>query len=77
MLYEMTPGDKVLYLQRSHRNARNHTAFMTFLPFFQGLDWVFITCEQQNKWCTSFEGLAEPIREGKRLYSPDYGWMYV
>ena len=21
--------------------------------------------------------LADPIREGKRLYSPDFGWMYV
>ena len=31
----------------------------------------------QNKWCTSFEELANPIRDGKRLFSPDFGWMYV
>jgi hypothetical protein len=35
------------------------------------------TWERQNKWCTSFEDVANPIREGKRLYSPDFGWMYV
>ena len=33
--------------------------------------------ERQNQWCTSFEELANPIREGKRMYSPDFGWMYV
>ncbi len=43
-----------------------HNAMLAFLK----------TWERQNKWCTSFEGLAEPIREGKRLYSPDFGWMY-
>jgi hypothetical protein len=44
-----------------------HNAMLAFLK----------TWERQNKWCTSFEELANPIREGKRLYSPDFGWMYV
>jgi len=44
-----------------------HNAMLAFLK----------TWERQNKWCTSFEELAAPIREGKRLYSPDFGWMYV
>ena len=44
-----------------------HNAMLAFLK----------TWERQNKWCTSFEELASPIREGKRLYSPDFGWMYV
>jgi hypothetical protein len=35
------------------------------------------TWERQNKWCLSFEDVANPIREGKRLYSSDFGWMYV
>jgi hypothetical protein len=34
------------------------------------------TRERQNKLCVSFEELANPIREGRRLYSPDFGWMY-
>jgi hypothetical protein len=44
-----------------------HNAMLAFLK----------TWERQNKWCISFEELANPIREGKRLYSPDFGWMYV
>jgi len=44
-----------------------HNAMLAFLK----------TWERQNKWCTSFEDLANPIREGRRLYSPDFGWMYV
>jgi len=44
-----------------------HNAMLAFLK-----SW-----EKQNKWCTSFEELANPIREGKRIYSPDFGWMYV
>jgi hypothetical protein len=44
-----------------------HNAMLAFLK----------TWERQKKWCKSFEELANPIREGKRLYSPDFGWMYV
>jgi hypothetical protein len=44
-----------------------HNAMLAFLK----------TWDRQNKWCTSFEELANPIREGRRLYSPDFGWMYV
>ena len=44
-----------------------HNAMLAFLK----------TWERQNKWCTSFEELANPIREGRRLYSPDFWWMYV
>ena len=43
-----------------------HNAMLAFLK----------TWDRQDKWCTSFEELASPIREGKRLYSPDFGWMY-
>jgi hypothetical protein len=44
-----------------------HNAMLAFLK----------TWERQNKWCISFEELANPVRDGKRLYSPDFGWMYV
>jgi hypothetical protein len=36
------------------------------------------TWERQNKWCTSFEDEADPIlRDRKKVWSPDWGWMYV
>jgi len=44
-----------------------HNAMLAFLK----------TWERQNKWCESLEELADPVRDGKRLYSPDFGWMYV
>ena len=45
-----------------------HNAMLSFLK-----SW-----EKQNKWCESFEELANPIlRDRRRIYSPDWGWMYV
>jgi hypothetical protein len=36
------------------------------------------TWERQNKWCLSFENEADPIlREGRRVYSLEWGWMSV
>ena len=43
-----------------------HNAMLAFLK----------TWERQNKWCTSFEDEAHPFMNGKRYYSPDWGWLY-
>ncbi len=45
-----------------------HNAMLAFLK----------TWERQNKWCTSFENEADPIlRDRKKVWSPEWGWMYV
>ena len=45
-----------------------HNAMLAFLK----------TWERQNKWCTSFEELADPIlRDRKKIWNPECGWMYV
>jgi hypothetical protein len=45
-----------------------HNAMLAFLK----------TWERQNKWCTSFEDEADPIlRDRKKVWSPEWGWMYV
>jgi hypothetical protein len=44
-----------------------HNAMLAFLK----------TWERQNKWCISFEDEANPLREGRRFWSPDFGWMYA
>ncbi len=45
-----------------------HNAMLAFLK-----SW-----EKQNKWCTSFEDEASPIlRDRKKAWSPEWGWMYV
>jgi hypothetical protein len=43
-----------------------HNAMLAFLK----------TWERQNKWCLSFEDEAHPLMNGKRYYSPDWGWLY-
>jgi hypothetical protein len=44
-----------------------HNAMLAFLK-----SW-----EKQNKWCTSFEDEANPLREGRRFWSQEWGWMYA
>jgi hypothetical protein len=70
-LFELSGKTKEMANGKYSENYANfwivHNAMLAFLK----------TWERQNKWCTSFEELASPIREGKRLYSPDFGWMYV
>ena len=45
-----------------------HNAMLSFLK----------TWEHQNKWCESFEDEADPIlRDRKKVWSPEWGWMYV
>jgi hypothetical protein len=44
-----------------------HNAMLAFLK----------TWERQNKWCVSFEDEANPLQEGRRFWSPDFGWMYA
>ena len=34
------------------------------------------TWERQTKWCESFEDEADPIKDGKKFWSPDFGWVY-
>ena len=43
-----------------------HNAMLAFLK----------TWERQNKWCLSFEDETTPPMNGKRYYSPDWGWLY-
>jgi hypothetical protein len=57
-------------LRLAEGSQQQYSGFDAILAFLK-------TWERQNKWCTSFEELANPIREGKRLYSPDFGWMYI
>jgi len=70
-LFELSGKTKEMANGKYSENYANfwvaHNALLAFLK----------TWERQNKWCTSFEDVAAPIREGKRLYSPDFGWMYV
>ena len=44
-----------------------HNAMLAFLK-----SW-----EKQNKWCISFEDEANPLREGRRFWSPEWGWMFA
>ena len=45
-----------------------HNAMLSFLK----------TWERQNKWCTSFENEADPIlKDRKKVWSPEWGWMYI
>jgi hypothetical protein len=70
-LFELSGRTKEMANKKYSENYASfwvaHNAMLAFLK----------TWERQNKWCISFEELANPIREGKRLYSPDFGWMYI
>jgi hypothetical protein len=70
-LFELSGKTKGMANRKYSQNYASfwiaHNAMLAFLK-----SW-----EKQNKWCTSFEELANPIREGRRMYSPDFGWMYV
>jgi len=44
-----------------------HNAMLSFLK-----SW-----EKQNKWCISFEDVADPIRDGRRFWSPEWGWLFA
>jgi len=45
-----------------------HNAMLAFLK-----SW-----ERQNKWCISFEDEADPIlRDRRKVWSPEWGWIYV
>jgi hypothetical protein len=70
-LFELSGRTKEMVTKKYSENYASfwvaHNAMLAFLK----------TWERQNKWCVSFEELANPIREGRRMYSPDFGWMYV
>jgi hypothetical protein len=70
-LFELSGKMKEMATRKYSENYASfwiaHNAMLAFLK----------TWERQNKWCISFEELANPIREGRRIYSPDFGWMYV
>jgi hypothetical protein len=69
-LFELSGRTKEMANKKYSENYASfwvaHNAMLAFLK----------TWERQNKWCISFEELANPIREGRRMYSPDFGWMY-
>jgi hypothetical protein len=70
-LFELSGKTKEMANKKYSENYASfwvaHNAMLAFLK----------TWERQNKWCVSFEELANPIREGRRIYSPDFGWMFV
>jgi len=70
-LFELSGKTKEMANGKYSENYANfwvaHNAMLAFLK-----SW-----ERQNKWCTSFEELASPLRDGRRFWSPDWGWMYA
>jgi hypothetical protein len=71
-LFELSGKVKERANEKYSENYANfwvaHNAMLAFLK-----SW-----EKQNKWCTSFEDEADPIlRDRKKCWSPEWGWMYV
>ena len=70
-LFELSGKTKEMANGKYSENYANfwiaHNAMLAFLK----------TWERQNKWCLSFEDEAHPLMNGKRYYSPDWGWLYV
>jgi hypothetical protein len=70
-LFELSGKVKERANKRYSENYGNfwvaHNAMLAFLK----------TWERQNKWCISFEDEANPLREGRRFWSPEWGWMYA
>jgi len=71
-LFELSGKTKEMANGKYSENYANfwvaHNAMLAFLK----------TWERQNKWCTSFEDEASPIlRDRKKVWSPEWGWMYV
>jgi len=69
-LFELSGKVKERANEKYSENYANfwvaHNAMLAFLK----------TWERQNKWCLSFEDEAHPLMNGKRYYSPDWGWLY-
>jgi hypothetical protein len=69
-LFELSGKTKEMANGKYSQNYQNfwvaHNAMLAFLK----------TWERQNKWCLSFEDEANPLLNGKRYYSPDWGWLY-
>ena len=69
-LFELSGKTKEMANAKYSENYANfwiaHNAMLAFLK----------TWERQNKWCLSFEDEAHPLMNGKRYYSPDWGWLY-
>ena len=71
-LFELSGKTKEMANGKYSENYANfwvaHNAMLAFLK----------TWERQNKWCTSFEDEASPIlRDRKKVWSAEWGWMYV
>ncbi len=71
-LFELSGKVKEMANGKYSENYANfwvaHNAMLAFLK----------TWERQNKWSLSFQDEADPIlRGGKRVWSPEWGWMYV
>jgi hypothetical protein len=71
-LFELSGKAKEMANKKYSENYANfwvaHDAMLAFLK----------TWKRQNKWCLSFQDEADPIlRGGKRVWSPEWGWMYV
>ncbi len=44
-----------------------HNAMLSFLK----------TWEKQNHWCEFLEDQVDPIKEGRKIWSQDWGWLYA
>jgi len=70
-LFELSGKAKERANGKYNENYQNfwiaHNAMLAFLK-----SW-----ERQNKWCISFEDEANPLREGRRFWSPEWGWLYA
>ena len=70
-LFELSGRTKEMANRKYSENYANfwiaHNAMLSFLK-----SW-----EKQNRWCISFEDEANPLREGRRFWSPEWGWLFV
>ena len=70
-LFELSGKVKEMANGKYSQNYQNfwiaHNGMLSFLK-----SW-----EKQNRWCISFEDEANPLREGRRFWSPEWGWMYA
>ena len=71
-LFELSGKTKEMANGKYSENYANfwiaHNAMLAFLK----------TWKRQNKWCLSFQDEADPIlRDRKKVWSPEWRWMYV
>lgn len=61
---------------KENANGKYGTGYCYFWVAHNAMLSLLKTRERQNKWCESFEDPANPIKDGKRYYSPDWGRLH-